>query len=161
LVQVEEGFLKALLHNVFGVLSNAGAAQRNGKNPSLVKCDQDFKRLGISLLSGSNQSGLILSREIVDWRDRWCSFAKLSYECGHSVPPGPSVKSEVLVLDPLFGFKCALNSCFAFLFPSSGFASMDDEQAATLARKEANKHRNQVNGPCPVPVFSCSSTCLV
>jgi hypothetical protein len=36
LVQVEEGFLKRLLHDVLGVLSNADAAQRHGKNLSLV-----------------------------------------------------------------------------------------------------------------------------
>jgi len=38
-VEVEEGLLKALLHDVFGVLSNARVAQRDGENPSLVACD--------------------------------------------------------------------------------------------------------------------------
>jgi len=57
LTQVEEGLLKALLHDVFGILSNAGAAQRDGENPSLVACDQGFKRLGISVFSGGNQNG--------------------------------------------------------------------------------------------------------
>jgi hypothetical protein len=158
---MEEGFVKALLRYVFGVLSNAGASQRNGKNPSLMTSDQDFKRLGISVFGGSNQNRLILSCENVDRRDRWCSFVELSYECGHSVPPGPAVKSKVLGFDSLLGFKCALNSCFAFLLPSSGFTFVEDEQAMTLARKAANKQRNQMNGPCLVRAFRCSSTCLV
>ena len=127
LVQVEEGFLKALLHDVFGVLSNAGPAPGDGENPSLVACDQDFKRPSISVFGGRNEGKLIFSCENMDWRDRWCSFVELSYECGHSVPPGPSVKSEVLVFDPSSGFKCALNSCFAFLLPVSGFTCMQGE----------------------------------
>ncbi|HWO39493.1 MAG TPA: hypothetical protein VNO32_62770, partial [Candidatus Acidoferrum sp.] len=140
--------------DVFGILSNAGATQRDAENPSLVTCDQDFKRLGISAFSGGNQSSLILSRENVDWRDRWCSFVELSYECGHSVPPGPPAKSEVLVFDPWFGFKRALNSCFAFILPSSGFAWVEGEQAMTLARKPTNKPSTQWNGPRLVLVFS-------
>ena len=70
MVQVEEGLLKALLHDVFGILSNAGAAQRDGENPLLVACHQDFKRPRISVFSGGNQNRLIPFYEGVDRRDR-------------------------------------------------------------------------------------------
>jgi hypothetical protein len=59
LVQVEEGLLKALLHDVFGILSNAGAAQRDGENPLLVTRHQDFERPRISVFGGSNHNRFI------------------------------------------------------------------------------------------------------
>ena len=99
--------------------------------------------------------------EGVDWRDLWCSFAKLSYECGHSVPPGPPTKSKAPVFEPSFVFKHILNCRLPFPLRSSWFASTGSEQAITLARKAANKKRNQMNGACLAPPFSCSSTCLV
>jgi hypothetical protein len=120
--------LKRLLHDVLGVLSNADAAQRHGKNLSLVTGDQNFKRLGICGFSSRNESRLILPCHNRDWSDRWCSFVELSYECGHGVPPRPSGKSDVLVFNSMLGFKCALNSCFAFLLPSSGFTFMKGER---------------------------------
>jgi len=56
------------------VLSNARVAQRDGENPSLVACDQDFKRLGSLRFSGSNQSGLILFYGSVDRRTACARF---------------------------------------------------------------------------------------
>jgi hypothetical protein len=50
LVQVDEGFLKALLGDVFSVGALARQAQRNGENPSLVAGDQNFERLAIPIL---------------------------------------------------------------------------------------------------------------
>ena len=58
-MQVKEGLLKALLHDVFGILSNAGAAQRDAENPLLVTRHQDFERPRISVFGGGNQNCLI------------------------------------------------------------------------------------------------------
>jgi hypothetical protein len=80
LAQVEKGLLKALLHDVFGILPNAGATQRDGENPSLVTRDQYFKCLGIPVSGGSNQSGLLPFRDSVEGRDLWCPFFELVYE---------------------------------------------------------------------------------
>src|SRR6202035_1367283 len=102
LAQVEEGLLKALLHDVFGVFSNPGAAERDGENPLLVTRDQNFKCLGISAFSGGNQSGLIPFRDSVERRDRWCPFFELFYEWRHSVPPGSCVKSGALAFKLVF-----------------------------------------------------------
>jgi hypothetical protein len=65
-----ESFLKALLHNIFGVFSPAGNALRNEEDPSLVTFDQDLEGSFITALRGGNERYISLSANTVDQADR-------------------------------------------------------------------------------------------
>jgi hypothetical protein len=54
-VQVDEGFMKAFLHDVFGILSEASEAQHNRENLPARSLDEDLERFSIPLLCGSNE----------------------------------------------------------------------------------------------------------
>jgi hypothetical protein len=63
---VDEGFLKALLNDIFGVLSVAGHTLRNAKNPTCVTLDQNFKRGAASALGGSDEHHVFGARQTAD-----------------------------------------------------------------------------------------------
>jgi hypothetical protein len=67
---MRESFLKALLHNIFGVFSPAGNAPRNEEKPLLVTFDQDLEGFFISVLRGSNEGHVSFSGNTVDNGDR-------------------------------------------------------------------------------------------
>jgi hypothetical protein len=52
---VDEGFLQALLDDVFCVFSDTSEVSRNGKNPSLVTLDENFKCVSISTFGGKDE----------------------------------------------------------------------------------------------------------
>jgi hypothetical protein len=52
---VDKGFLKALLRNVFGILSDACEVQSDDEYLAPVALDKDFERLFISVLGGEDE----------------------------------------------------------------------------------------------------------
>src|SRR6266446_3939162 len=70
-----ESFLKALLHDILGVLSRAGHAPRNEENPLLVSPSQDFKRVDIPAFGGNDKARVS--------QDRPCDASEL----GIAAPP--------------------------------------------------------------------------
>jgi hypothetical protein len=85
---VDEGFLQASLHGVFGILTDASDAQSNSKNPYLVSFDQDFKRLPMSVFGGGNECRVILFRENNRCEERLVSAVEFASSfCMHGIPP--------------------------------------------------------------------------
>src|SRR5260370_7096037 len=64
--QMGESFLKALLHDILGVLSRAGNAPCNEENPLLVTFDEDLEGPSISVLRGSAESHISFAVKAVD-----------------------------------------------------------------------------------------------
>jgi hypothetical protein len=60
--QMDESFLKALLHDILGVFSRAGHAARNKENPLLVSPDQDFKCAAIAAFGGNDERRIVRGR---------------------------------------------------------------------------------------------------
>jgi hypothetical protein len=70
-VQVDEGFLQALLDDVFCVFSDTSEASRNGKNPSLVTLDENFKCVSVSTFGSNDERPFfVLVQDILSLRIR-------------------------------------------------------------------------------------------
>src|SRR5260370_29246486 len=67
-----ESFLKALLHDILGVLSRAGHAPRNEENPLLVSPGQDFKRVAIPAFGGNDERRVFRGRINVGKIPQYC-----------------------------------------------------------------------------------------
>jgi hypothetical protein len=52
---MDEGFLKGLLNDVFGIFLDAGEASRNGTNPWLVTLDENFKGVSFSTFGSQDE----------------------------------------------------------------------------------------------------------
>src|SRR6266478_1509225 len=76
-----ESFLKALLHDILGVLSRAGHAPRNEENPLLVSPGQDFKRVAIPAFGGNDERRVFRGR-INEGKIPQYSFVNLVYDFG-------------------------------------------------------------------------------
>jgi hypothetical protein len=79
---MREGFLEALLHDIFGVFSPAGNAPRNEENPLLVTFNQHLEGFFISVLRSSNESHVPFSGSTVDKSDRWFLSLDVVYKFG-------------------------------------------------------------------------------
>jgi hypothetical protein len=91
LPQLDESFLKALLHNVFRVRSVASESQDNAQHSSVITTDQHFKRLISPAFGGSNQRHVIFSQHNRKSSDRRCFFVQSVYEfSAHDIPPSHS-----------------------------------------------------------------------
>jgi len=64
-LQIDERFLEALLHDIFGVLPIAGLCDEPLKNLSLVPFDQQLKRASIPGFRGSNQRCIFLRNQTI------------------------------------------------------------------------------------------------
>jgi hypothetical protein len=79
---MREGFLEALLHDIFGVFSPAGNAPRNEENPLLVTLDQDLEGSSISVLRRGDEGHVSFSGNTVDKSDRWFLSLDVVYKFG-------------------------------------------------------------------------------
>jgi hypothetical protein len=57
---VDEGFLKTLLHDVFGIVFIASEPNGSAQNPCVMPSDQDFERLTLPALGGGNKHQVIV-----------------------------------------------------------------------------------------------------
>src|SRR5260370_33662214 len=86
-----ESFLKALLHDILGVLSRAGHAPRNEENPLLVSPGEDFKRVAIPAFGGNDKRRIFRGRTNEGKIPQSC-FVNLVYDFGwHGSAPSPSL----------------------------------------------------------------------
>jgi hypothetical protein len=65
-VQVDESFVETLLDDVLCVFLDTGEASHDGKSPSLVTPDENFKCVSISTFGGKDELGFfILARDVL------------------------------------------------------------------------------------------------